>query len=90
MALSLALLFSVMGLMNFAYGELIMVGGYTMYTLRDESWLLRHPGGDRHRHDRLDPAWSASRSARCGDASPITLLVASFARLLRAAADSPT
>lgn len=31
MALGLSLLFSVMGLMNFAYGELIMVGGYVMY-----------------------------------------------------------
>ena len=31
MALGLSLLFSVMRLMNFAYGELIMVGGYTMY-----------------------------------------------------------
>lgn len=40
MALSLALLFSVMGLMNFAYGELIMVGGYTMFILRDDSWVL--------------------------------------------------
>jgi branched-chain amino acid transport system permease protein len=35
MALGLALLFSVMRLMNFAYGELIMVGGYTMYYTRD-------------------------------------------------------
>jgi branched-chain amino acid transport system permease protein len=31
MALSLSLLFGVMGLMNFAYGELIMAGAYTMY-----------------------------------------------------------
>lgn len=31
MALGLALLFSVMGLMNFAYGELIMVSGYIMF-----------------------------------------------------------
>lgn len=31
MALGLSLLFGVMRLMNFAYGELIMVGGYTMY-----------------------------------------------------------
>lgn len=38
LALSLALLFSVMGLMNFAYGELIMIGGYTMYFLRDAPW----------------------------------------------------
>ena len=31
MALSLSLLFGVMGLMNFAYGELIMSGAFTMY-----------------------------------------------------------
>jgi branched-chain amino acid transport system permease protein len=35
MALGLALLFGVMRLMNFAYGELIMVGGYTMYYTHD-------------------------------------------------------
>jgi branched-chain amino acid transport system permease protein len=38
MALSLALLFGIMGLMNFAYGELIMAGAYTMYYLRDGPW----------------------------------------------------
>lgn len=40
MALGLALLFSVMGLMNFAYGELIMIGGYTMYYTRDMGWAV--------------------------------------------------
>jgi len=40
MSLSIALLFNVMGLINFAYGELIMVGGYTMYLLRDWPWPL--------------------------------------------------
>ncbi len=39
MALGLALLFSVMGLMNFAYGELIMAGGFTMYYTRDLGWV---------------------------------------------------
>ena len=39
MALSLALLFGVMGLMNFAYGELIMVGAYTMFYTRYWGWL---------------------------------------------------
>jgi branched-chain amino acid transport system permease protein len=39
-ALSLGLLFSVMGLMNFAYGELIMAGAYTMYYTRDLPWPL--------------------------------------------------
>jgi branched-chain amino acid transport system permease protein len=40
LTIGLALLFSVMGLMNFAYGELIMVGGFTMYLLRDAPWPL--------------------------------------------------
>jgi branched-chain amino acid transport system permease protein len=39
MALALALLFGVMGLMNFAYGELIMAGAYTMYYTRDYGWV---------------------------------------------------
>ena len=39
MALGLALLFNVMGLMNFAYGELIMAAAYTMYYTRDFGWV---------------------------------------------------
>jgi branched-chain amino acid transport system permease protein len=39
MALSLALLFGVMGLMNFAYGELIMIGAYVMYYTRSWGWV---------------------------------------------------
>src|SRR6266568_511007 len=39
MALGLSLLFGVMGLMNFAYGELIMVGGYTMFFTQRWGWL---------------------------------------------------
>ena len=39
MALALSLLFGVMGLMNFAYGELIMAGGYTMFYTRSWGWL---------------------------------------------------
>lgn len=39
MALSLSLLFGVMGLMNFAYGELIMVGAYTMFYTQRYGWL---------------------------------------------------
>jgi len=39
MALSLSLLFGVMGLMNFAYGELIMAGAYVMYYTKDWGWL---------------------------------------------------
>src|SRR3954453_22914335 len=39
MALSLSLLFGVMGLMNFAYGELIMIGAYTMFYTERYGWL---------------------------------------------------
>jgi len=39
MALGLSLLFGVMGLMNFAYGELIMAGAYTMFYTRGSGWL---------------------------------------------------
>jgi branched-chain amino acid transport system permease protein len=39
MALGLSLLFGVMGLMNFAYGELIMAGAYTMFFTRSWGWL---------------------------------------------------
>jgi branched-chain amino acid transport system permease protein len=39
MALSLSLLFGVMGLMNFAYGELIMAGAYTIFYTKGWGWL---------------------------------------------------
>src|SRR5919201_1402845 len=39
LALGLALLFGVMGLMNFAYGELIMAGGFTMFYTRSWGWV---------------------------------------------------
>ena len=38
MALSLSLLFGVMGLMNFAYGELIMAGCFTMFYTQTWGW----------------------------------------------------
>ena len=50
-----ALLFSVMGLMNFAYGELIMAGGYTMYYTRGRR--LARDGRD---HDRRRTSCSRS------------------------------
>lgn len=78
MALGLALLFSVMGLMNFAYGELIMAGGFTMYYTRDLGW-----GAMAVITIAVVTALSilmelvAFRPLR--KASPITLLISSFA-----------
>ncbi len=40
MALSLSLLFGVMGLMNFAYGELISIGAYTMFYTERYGWFV--------------------------------------------------
>jgi branched-chain amino acid transport system permease protein len=40
LALGLAMVFSIMGLINFAHGELLVIGGYTMWVLldRDVPW----------------------------------------------------
>jgi branched-chain amino acid transport system permease protein len=35
LALGLAMVFSILGLINFAHGELVTIGGYTMWTLFD-------------------------------------------------------
>lgn len=78
LTIGLALLFSVMGLMNFAYGELIMTGGFAMYLLRDLAWPLMVVGvilavvAIALLTERL-----AFRPLR--GASPLTLLIAAFA-----------
>jgi branched-chain amino acid transport system permease protein len=78
LTIGLALLFSVMGLMNFAYGELIMTGGFAMYLLRDLPWPLMVLGviaavvAIALVTERL-----AFRPLR--GASPLTLLIAAFA-----------
>lgn len=77
-SLSLALLFGVMGLMNFAYGELIMVGGYTMYLTRDLPWpVLVIVTILVVTVFSLLMELFAFRPLR--NASPVTLLIASFA-----------
>lgn len=78
LALGVALVFGVMGLVNFAYGVLLMIGGYVFFVLDPGSWLvgavviiaivvLASVGMER----------VVFRPLR--DADPATLLVASFA-----------
>ena len=45
LALGLAMVFSIMGLINFAHGELLTVGGYVMWVLlhHDVSWIAVVP-----------------------------------------------
>ena len=39
-ALGIALIFGIMNLINFAYGELIMIGGFTLVFLGHPGWPL--------------------------------------------------
>src|SRR3954447_18880721 len=40
-ALGIALIFGIMRLINFAHGELIMVGAFTLYLSRDLPWPMQ-------------------------------------------------
>lgn len=40
LTIGVALLFGVLGLMNFAYGEIILAGAFAMYLFRDQPWLV--------------------------------------------------
>jgi branched-chain amino acid transport system permease protein len=41
LALGIALIFGIMNLINFAYGELIMIGAYALYLLRSAWWPVQ-------------------------------------------------
>ena len=80
LALGLAMLFSIMGLINFAHGELLVIGGYTMWTLFQHGlpWEAVIP------LTLLAPALAAVAMERIvfrplRGASLVTLLIASFA-----------
>jgi branched-chain amino acid transport system permease protein len=77
-ALGIGLIFSIMRLINFAHGELIMIGGYTLYFLAGQPYLVMALAAilvvtiAAFGMERL-----AFRTLR--GASPTTLLIASFA-----------
>jgi branched-chain amino acid transport system permease protein len=80
LALGLAMLFSIMGLINFAHGELLVIGGYAMWTLLEHGvpWPIVIP------LTLLAPALAAIAMERAAfrplrGASLVTLLIASFA-----------
>lgn len=77
-ALGIALIFSIMGLMNFAYGELIMVGAYALFLVHSSGELvgiLATVGVCVAAALLLDLV--AFRPVR--RASPMTMLITSFA-----------
>ncbi len=44
LALGLAMVFSILGLVNFAHGELVTVAGYTFYLLNERGRALLRAG----------------------------------------------
>ena len=76
--LGLALLVGLMRLMNFAYGELIMVGGFTMYLLRDQPFVV-FVGGTVVAVVAVSLLTERIAFRPLRGASPVTLLVASLA-----------
>lgn len=78
LALGIALIFGVMRLINFAHGELIMIGGYALLYLADVPWPLTIAATvGIVVVFALALERSAFRPVR--DANPATLLVTSFA-----------
>ena len=80
LSLGLAMLFSIMGLINFAHGELLTIGGYVMWTLlhHETSWWLVVPA------TLLATTLAAVAMERIAfrplrGASIVTLLITSFA-----------
>ena len=78
LALGIALIFGIMQLINFAHGELIMIGGYSLFFVLDVNWALAIVGtlviviAFALAMERI-----AFRPVRGAD--PSTLLVTSFA-----------
>jgi branched-chain amino acid transport system permease protein len=77
-ALGIALIFGIMRLINFAHGDLVMVGGYMMLALAGQPWPVLVLGAV------LVPMFVALAMDRLvfrfiRDTDPATLLIASFA-----------
>ncbi|QYH35097.1 branched-chain amino acid ABC transporter permease [Salinibacterium sp. M195] len=78
LTIGIALLFGILGLMNFAYGEIIMIGAFAMYLFKDYPWFVGALAAVVFAvvvsvlTERL-----AFRPLR--NADPVTLMIASFA-----------
>ncbi len=80
LAIGVSMLFGVMHLVNFAHGELLTVGAYTMYFLRDRnvSWIVVIPAAILAAIV-MSVAIEFIAFRRVRNASPFTLLLTSFA-----------
>ena len=79
-ASGLTLIFGIMDVVNFAHGDLVMLGGFTgATTLGADRQLLAGPARGGHRHRGLRRGCSRSpRSGRSSAAIPLTTILATF------------
>ena len=79
MAVGIGLVFGVLRLVNFAYGQLVMAGAYTLAFT--STWPVAASVARllRRRRRALARAWSAPSSGRCATQSPAVMLVTTFA-----------
>lgn len=78
LTLGIALLFGILGLMNFAYGEIIMVGAVALLVFRDYPWWLGVVAAIVS-CVVISVATERLGFSRLRDADPVTLMIASFA-----------
>lgn len=78
LTLGVALMFGVLGLMNFAYGEILLAGAFAMYLFRDQPWAV---GAVMALVFAVAVALVSERLAfhPLRDADPVILMIASFA-----------
>lgn len=78
LTIGVALLFGILGLMNFAYGEIIMAAAFAMYLFQHSPWLVAIAMAIVF---AVVVALLSERLAfyRLRDADPVTLMIASFA-----------
>ncbi|WP_190815751.1 branched-chain amino acid ABC transporter permease [Saccharopolyspora pogona] len=78
LTIGVALLFGVLGLLNFAYGEIVMAGGFALYLFRDQPWALS-VGAAVVLAVIVAVVCEVLAFRPLRDADPITLMIASFA-----------
>ncbi|MGW3470067.1 branched-chain amino acid ABC transporter permease [Saccharopolyspora sp. NPDC000995] len=78
LTIGVALLFGVLGLLNFAYGEIVMAGGFALYLFRDQPWALA-VGAALVLAVIVAVVCEVLAFRPLRDADPITLMIASFA-----------
>ena len=79
MAVGIGLVFGVLRLVNFAYGQLVMAGAYTLAFTSSWPIWAEHRAPASPSSSRSRSRWTRSSSGRCAGQSPAVMLVTTFA-----------